>query len=182
MPNYTSKLIADSQSVPNWNSREKTNSLRFIMQTQKQTKWCWAAVATSVALFYDPDSKWTQCEIANKTLGQTNCCSSGATPPCNVSYHLDEALSVAGCLLRYRGGIVDFWEIRDQIDKGRPLGVRFGWADNQGHFVIIEGYDSEAQTISICDPQDGVSNFEYMVFCTRYLGDASWTHSYFTLR
>jgi hypothetical protein len=37
----------------------------FMMQTQLQDNWCWAAVATSASLHYNSSSGWTQCRVAN---------------------------------------------------------------------------------------------------------------------
>src|SRR5436190_707981 len=37
------------------------NPLRFTMQLQQQTQWCWAAVSVSINLFYHPASGQTQC-------------------------------------------------------------------------------------------------------------------------
>ena len=42
--------------------------LDFSMHHQQQTNWCWAAVSTSVALFFNPSSGWTQCAVANGEL------------------------------------------------------------------------------------------------------------------
>ena len=44
--------------------------LKFTMQQQEQTNWCWAAASTSVSHFYDSSSAWTQCKVANTQLGR----------------------------------------------------------------------------------------------------------------
>jgi len=41
--------------------------LNFPMQQQKETEWCWAAVAVSVAAFYQGVSP-PQCDVVNKIL------------------------------------------------------------------------------------------------------------------
>lgn len=41
------------------------DEIYFSMQHQQQSNWCWAATATSVALFYQPASGWTQCQVAS---------------------------------------------------------------------------------------------------------------------
>jgi hypothetical protein len=42
--------------------------LPFTVHHQEQTNWCWAAVATSTAGFYESTSRWTQCEMVNAEL------------------------------------------------------------------------------------------------------------------
>jgi len=43
--------------------QESWHVLDFEIQQQERTKWCWAAVAASVARYYDPLSTFTQCSI-----------------------------------------------------------------------------------------------------------------------
>lgn len=45
--------------------KRKKNVLKFSMQHQKEDAWCWAAVGTSCALFYAPDSGWHQIQSSN---------------------------------------------------------------------------------------------------------------------
>jgi hypothetical protein len=56
--------------------------LDFTMQHQQQTNWCWAAVSTSVALFYDPVSTWTQCAVASAKESFSLRSDGGASFPC----------------------------------------------------------------------------------------------------
>jgi hypothetical protein len=50
------------------------------MQYQLMSNWCWIAVATSISLFYNPSSPWTQCSLltaqllANTGLQMTGSC------------------------------------------------------------------------------------------------------------
>jgi len=60
------------------------NPLRFTMQPQQQTQWCWAAVSVSINLFYHPASGRTQCAVANTAMGQTTCCQDGSSAQCNA--------------------------------------------------------------------------------------------------
>jgi len=39
------------------------NSIGLRMQYQETKAWCWIAVATSISLFYNPSSTWTQCQL-----------------------------------------------------------------------------------------------------------------------
>ena len=38
------------------------------MQYQLMSNWCWIAVATSISLFYNPSSPWTQCSLTTAQL------------------------------------------------------------------------------------------------------------------
>jgi hypothetical protein len=38
------------------------------MQYQLMTNWCWTTVATSISLFYNPSSPWTQCSLTTAQL------------------------------------------------------------------------------------------------------------------
>lgn len=151
------------------------------MQTQQQTQWCWAAVATSVAGFYDASTTWTQCSVVNAELGQTTCCTSGSSAACNKPWYLDLALTRVGHFDTWSAGAMSFADVRAEIDAGRPLGVRIGWSGNGGHFLVIEGYRNDAnQQVAVDDPWYGASDLTYATLSTSYQGSGTWTHSYET--
>ena len=58
--------------------------LSFSMQAQAQRNWCWAAIAVSVAAFFDQRTPRTQCNVADEELRRTDCCGAGSAGPCNV--------------------------------------------------------------------------------------------------
>ena len=156
--------------------------LSFTMQHQQQTQWCWAAVSTSVSVYYDASSTWTQCTVVNAELGQTTCCSSGSSAACNQPWYLDLALMRTGNLTVVSNGTTAFASIRTEIDAGRPLGVRIGWSGGGGHFVVIEGYkpDPGSERVAVEDPWYGASDLALTAFTSSYQGTGSWTHSYTT--
>lgn len=156
--------------------------LAFTMQHQQQTQWCWAAVSTSVSLYYDTSSTWTQCTVVNAELGQTTCCQNGSTSACNQPWYLDLALQRTGNLDAFAGGTTSFADLRTEIDAGQPLGARIGWSGGGGHFAVIEGYKPGPgdQRVAIDDPWYGASDLTYNTFATSYQGSGSWTHSYTT--
>jgi hypothetical protein len=69
-------------------------NLGFDVEAQQQAQWCWAAVAVSVASFYQPDSAWTQCGVAHAELRTTDCCTRSG--PCDRPWYLDRALQRVG--------------------------------------------------------------------------------------
>ena len=62
--------------------RPQSGKLVFSIQKQLQTQWCWAAVSTSVSLYFNRSSTWTQCTVANKNLKRSDCC--GSPSNCNT--------------------------------------------------------------------------------------------------
>jgi hypothetical protein len=154
--------------------------LDFSMQHQQQTNWCWAAVSTSVALFFSPSSGWTQCAVANGELNRNDCCGTGASGPCNVYGFLDTALTRVGHLDHFAGGTSTFSQIQSEINGGRPLGVRTAWSGGGAHFLAIIGYRIRNNMLAVDDPFYGKSDVGLSTFTSSYQSSGSWTHSYFT--
>jgi hypothetical protein len=156
--------------------------LDFPLQHQQHTNWCWAAVTTSVALYYEPHGRWTQCGVANRQLGRKDCCARGAHRSCNVIGHLDKVLRVVRRLARRHRAKSTFTQTGREIHAGRPLGVRIEWVGGGGHFVTIVGYLPEQDMLAIDDPFHGRSHVDYRTFCRSYHGAGTWTDSYYTKR
>jgi hypothetical protein len=153
-------------------------SLTFAIQHQRQTNWCWAAVSATVSSFYR-NPRWTQCRVVSDQLNQQSCCSNGSTGECNKPWYLDQALQRIGHLNDYASGALSWADLKQDIDAGRPIGVRIGWATGGGHFVAVAGY-SDAGVINVQDPWYGQASVDYATFKTRYHGNGRWTHSYKT--
>ncbi len=159
--------------------------LSFSMQTQSQTQWCWAAVSASVAQYFSASTTWAnQCDVANTTLGRTDCCGTGAGGPCNIPYYLDTALTTVGHYSNVISGATNYDGAVAQIDQDRPLGVRIGWSGGGGHFVVVCGYDHDpaipTEEVEVADPYYGSSTLDYNAFKTAYKSTGTWTHSYYT--
>jgi hypothetical protein len=156
--------------------------LPFTLQHQNETQWCWAAVTSSVAGYYQNPS-WTQCNLANNQFGQTTCCSNGSSTVCNEPWYLDRALGTVRNLANFIAGALSLTQIQSEIDAGRPIGVRIGWPGGGGHFVTITGY-SDQNVINVQDPwyaPQGAA-VDYMTFRFVYQGSGQWTHTYLTTR
>jgi hypothetical protein len=148
---------------------------------QEQNNWCWAATSDGVAHYYDSGSTWTQCQVANSTLGRSDCCGAGASGACNVPWYLDQALTTVGHFDHVAGGAAAFQTVDTEIDGGRPLGVRIGWSGGGGHFVAIGGYrELPNQYLHVEDPWYGPSDVAYTTLQSSYQGNGSWTHTYWT--
>ncbi|TMJ18770.1 MAG: hypothetical protein E6G92_02705 [Alphaproteobacteria bacterium] len=156
-------------------------SLPFNMQHQTQSNWCWAATSTSTSLFYRPASTWTQCRVANSALALTTCCGSPVPGACNVAWYLDRALQVTQNFVSVSGP-ASFAAVQAEINAGRVLGARVGWAGGGGHFMVIYGCSTVGgvQYFNIDDPIYGKSNPSVATFSSSYQGSGTWTHTYFT--
>jgi len=156
--------------------------LKFVMQTQEQQQWCWAAVAVSIGNFYG-GHQWNQCSLVNSVLGCNNCCTDPCPGCCNIPWRLERALITVGHLSAVESGAKSYLITRAEIDSERPLCARIGWDGGGGHFVIIMGYlegNDGDEFLHIWDPKSGKSIVTMDEFTRRYKGTGSWTHSYFT--
>jgi hypothetical protein len=160
--------------LPRW------DRLAFNMQHQQQNNWCWAAVSTSVSHYYDAASTWTQCAVANAQIGRTDCCGTGASGPCNIYGYLDAALTTVGHFNR-SDGVVVFQALDNEIDGGRPVGIRVAWSGGGAHFLAVIGYLEDAQNfVAVDDPIYGKSDVTYDTLKSGYQGSGSWTTTYYT--
>ncbi|HWX97097.1 MAG TPA: papain-like cysteine protease family protein [Solirubrobacteraceae bacterium] len=148
---------------------------------QEQDNWCWAATSDGVAHFYDDDTGWTQCEIANSNLARTDCCGSAGAGVCNVYGFLDRALNAVGHLDHMASEAADFQTVDSEIDARRPLGVRVAWAGGGAHFVAIGGYRELPEPyVHVEDPWYGPSDVPYSTLRSGYQASGTWTHTYWT--
>ena len=158
------------------------DEMYFSMQYQQQSNWCWAATATSVALFYQPASTWTQCLVANNQTGRSDCCGSGGPGPCNVNGYLNSALSAVGHLNQMVSGVATITQIETEVTYARPLGIRVAWSGGGAHFLCIMGQYGAGGTdyVTVNDPIYGRSDVSYATLQAAYQGSGTWTHTYYT--
>ncbi|HZS09089.1 MAG TPA: papain-like cysteine protease family protein [Blastocatellia bacterium] len=166
--------------------------MRFDLQRQLQTKWCWAAVTTSLLNFFNPDNTPTQCQVVQQCLSlnhdfdpeATDCCQQGSSKACNLTYKLPDALDEMELLFSRCNYPLSLDEIRGQIQAGVPVAVRIKWRGGGGHFVVITAVfddpDGDEQTwLRIADPLDQAASYiTYRTLKNRYKGEGRWTHSY----
>ncbi len=155
-------------------------SLRFPIQTQLQSQWCWAGLSASVSRYYVPASTWTQCRIANVQWGRTDCCLGGAAGACNNPSTLSTALTTVGHFDRHTSAQESLQTVENELVAGRPLCIRVGWAGGGGHFVVASGVEDDG-FVWVSDPGGGtLALVAYDTLRTAYRGSGTWTHSYFT--
>ena len=153
--------------------------LPFAMQTQEQTKWCWAATTASVSAYYEDDPPLSQCQVATDCLGM-DCCVTPLPPAGNAMYALDAALNRVHHL-EGREAIerpLSFSEIKTEIDAKRPVCCHI----SSEHFNVIVGYyDDDKETVHVRDPfYGGEHPLPYETFVNNYYG-GSWNWSYRTV-
>lgn len=155
--------------------------MQYQMQRQQQTQWCWAAVSASTSLFFNADSSWTQCKLANAEFSQANCCETnqGGCPACNQPYFLQRSLATTGNFVSETSGSQTVEQILAQLGEQRPVGVRIQWPNGSGHFVMVTGVGQNQQMLSIDDPFYGHSYISYASFVSAYQSDGTWNYTYF---
>lgn len=154
--------------------------LRFPIQRQQQSQWCWAGVSASVSRYYVPATPWTQCRIADVQSGRNDCCGSGAAGPCNNPSTLGTALTTVGHFDRQTSVQESLQTLENELVASRPLCIRVGWAGGGGHFIVASGTEDDG-FVWVSDPGGGTTTLvAYDTLRTAYSGSGTWTHSYFT--
>jgi Hemopexin/Papain-like cysteine protease AvrRpt2 len=151
----------------------------FQVEPQLESEWCWAAVSTSVAHYYVPSSKVTQCEVVNQQLNRTDCCSSPGSNSCNQPGYLDQALQYVGNFASEEGQ-GSFQDLTNALSSGTPPCIRIGWSGGGGHFIGVYGCQA-GDLILVTDPIYGDSIVTYDTLTGgAYQGSGTWTNTYFT--
>lgn len=165
-------------AAPLGGSSGSARTLQLNMQQQQGTYWCWAANTSSVSMYYNARSTWTQCQVASGCLTQP-CCTVPA--PCDTPFVLDIPLQTSGNLQGVPfSGIATRAQIQAEIDHDRVVCCFIDWGDFTGHFVAIAGYDWSTDDLVIDDPLYARSTTPYTVFVSSYLGRGNWAYTYLT--
>ena len=185
LPPSTAGGALETTMVAGDQNGSSSTKLALHMQRQVQSEWCWAAVTASVAVFYRPASSWTQCGVADATLGRQDCCTTGGADQerCNKPYFLDVALEVIGHFQGMEARVLAFDEILGEIGQGRPVCCRIEWQDRTGHFLsIIDCFTgpSGETYLRLADPIFLETQIVLRDFASGYQTGAAWTHSYRT--
>jgi hypothetical protein len=138
----------------------------FTMEPQKESNWCWAAVAVSIHDFLDPEGEpWTQPTLATQLLIDQGIKSPGCVDRpksriCNRPEALDVALAITRNL-RHKGALFNqhltFDCIQDWVKAQFPVGARIVWRDGGAHFIALDGYKvttSGHRMVHVQDPND----------------------------
>jgi hypothetical protein len=154
--------------------------LNFTVEPQLESNWCWAAVSTSIAHYYNSSSTVTQCEVVDQQLGRNDCCQNPGSGPCNVYGYLDQALTYVGHLASEEAQAASYAATQSAVDVGTPPCIRVAWASGGAHFIGVYGCEP-GELLWVTDPIYGQSLVSYSALTGgTYQGNGSWTNTYFT--
>jgi hypothetical protein len=162
------------------------------IEKQRQTQWCWAAVAVSIHNFLQTSpGTWTQETLATAVLQSkgviktTDNCS--LTPgKCNKPTSLSAALTVTGNLQNaLPDQIFSFDAIKNWLNARLPVPARIVWyGSGKGHFIVIDGIQvlqSGRQQVFVKDSDPnhyGTGLYDYDDLVDRYRNAGYWQDSY----
>jgi Papain-like cysteine protease AvrRpt2 len=159
--------------------------LNFRTQKQILDNWCWAAVTSSIAFYFNGNSRWLQSTLAarliNNVCASVNANNAQTAPPvCDVQMDIGRALTLTGNLAGDILRPLSFNEVVQQINAGFPLCCQIVFPGVQtSHFVILYGYQST--DVVIGDPQAGIFSLNYQSFLTSYR-NGNWRRTIGTKR
>jgi len=154
---------------------------------QEETNWCWAACTQMILNYYNISrSQCEIAEIArvidrrnyyiHHPNGQSNYF--GSSNCCGLSNHCDQVNKLYTNIYSEpgsKGGIntildslnisnsyisssLHLSELKNEIDNWNPVILRWGWVGtNDGHFVVVRGYDITLECIYYSDPATTVN-------------------------
>lgn len=158
--------------------------LPITVAQQLRSRWCWAAIASAVATYYQTMSIG-QHQIADSLLSDPDAKNGRYTNEDllekNVNFKLDVALKHVKCFSHWTIGKPVFERIQFEINQGRPLGVRLEWFKGGAHYILVNGYNDQDKCIMIQDPLHGPGVFGFHRFPENYReSGAVWTETFFT--
>jgi len=161
-------------------------SLDITIPDQQQFYWCWVAVGSGIASWYD-NTVYQQCYVVTLVFTDihpgfdTNCCSPASNasgPACNLESGADQALNHPAHHFNYNTGPLGWSDIVGQINEGRPFAALINWAGNSGsHFVAITGYEDTEQRVFVQDPANGPGWYTLSSFSSSYEGHGTWAET-----
>lgn len=166
-------------------------NLRFRIQRQQQSNWCWSAVTTSIRHFYQPASTLTQCQLVNSRRGRSDCCTAGPgadTNKCNKADDTADAISGQGHLAQMQDNNVSIADLRAQLAAGRPVFCRIQWSGGGRHAIVAAGTE-DGEFVIMCDPGSSsaadaslgtTAVVDYDTLKTAYNGSGSWIGTGYT--
>ncbi|HTQ20660.1 papain-like cysteine protease family protein [Mycobacterium sp.] len=155
--------------------------LNFSVPLQQESNWCWAAVSTGVAHYYDSASTVTQCQVVNQQLSRNDCCRNPGSSSCNVYGFLDQALTYVGHFVSLELQAATYAQIVEQIAVGRPPCIRITWAGGGAHFIGVSGCEP-SNMLWVNDPTVVGPTLVSRAALTggNYQGSGTWADTYFT--
>jgi hypothetical protein len=154
------------------------------VEQQLKSRWCWAAIASAVASWYQT-MRIGQVQVVDSLLADVNAGKGLYTKEelleRNVNFKLDVALKFVHCFSHWTIGKPAFERVQFEINQGRPLGVRLEWFKGGAHYILVNGYNDQDGSIMIEDPLHGPHVLDFNRFPANYReSGAVWTETFFT--
>jgi hypothetical protein len=128
--------------------------LPFVAQKQLLSEWCWAAVATSVGLFYGTGN-WTQCDVATEQINTMikpdnihHCCEGLSESDCNIDGYLFFSLDQVRSVDRWSPFRPTPSQLYAKLARDKQLVcLRIAWlpTKTRAHFTTICGCTDPSQ-------------------------------------
>lgn len=116
---------------------------------QETAMWCWAASGQMVMSVLG--KKVSQCVQANNEFGRSDCpcdtCDGGAHPPAPddcVNGGWPEFDKYGFKFNQTDDKALEWNQLKDEIDAGRPVAFSWHWAGGGGHMMVAYGYGETA--------------------------------------
>lgn len=142
-------------------------------QAQQDERWCWATVASIVAIYYATQlgegPPLMPCQVATACLPGGPCCppdpSTDPPPPaCRTTFDLRRALDAVGHLSRELPQQTGFDLVQFEIGNNRPLCAMIRFVAGPFHYVLIGGFDIPSGQVMILDPATKAYPMPYTTF------------------
>lgn len=129
-------------------------NLRFRIQRQQQSNWCWSAVSTSIRHYYQPASTLVQSDLVNQRRGRNDCALPGPgadIESCNKGDTTSDVLKGLGHLEQMQNNSVPYGDLRRELARGRPVFIRIEWDGGGRHATVAAGVE-DGDMVIMCDP------------------------------
>jgi hypothetical protein len=134
----------------------------FLLQRQKQSNWCWAAIGVALDKYLKGSDR-TQCDLVQtvKSPNGIDCCAQPDHPLCNSIDQITRVLGKLGVARRTNPpqpqGAVSFDVIKEDVARNRPLICLHSGATGL-HYVLVVGWrlDQQIPWLLVDDPALGL--------------------------
>lgn len=166
-------------------------NLRFRIQRQQQSQWCWAAVSSSIRRYYQPASTLSQVDLVNQRRGRTDCGQAGPGADgarCNIPDNTSAVIDGLGHLAQMQNNSVPYANLRSELAAGRPIFIRIEWDGGGRHATVAAGVE-DGEFVIICDPgpasaadatQGTTAVVAYDDLLSDYRGSGNWIGTGYT--
>jgi len=163
--------------------------MRFDLQPQEKTNWCWAAVTASLNKFFANGYPIRQDQVVNDCREDLEDIEVKGD---NQTLVITKALDTMDLRSMRCYYAISLDEIRRQMQLGLPVPIHIEWKGGGGHYVVITGVGpphpkGDSHTwLRVADPnvtdearETTVPRYiTYNALKTRYRGNGEWTHTY----